>query len=51
MILRRGFLKRLLALVAVPMLPAAAVAATPPRVVGGWVLTDRDLTEIARLDR
>jgi hypothetical protein len=51
MILRRGFLKRLLALVALPLLPATAVAATPPRVVGGWVLTDRDLTEIARLDR
>lgn len=32
MILRRGFLKRLLALVALPMLPAAAVAA-PAR---GW---------------
>jgi hypothetical protein len=57
MIPRRGFLKRIMALVALPTLfalpaPRAGASARPAaRVVGGWVLTERDLTEIARLDR
>lgn len=50
---RRGFLRRLLALLALPLLPAAPAAArtTKVLVLDGWVLTERDLGEIARLDR
>lgn len=50
---RRGFLARLLAALHLPLLSALPVRAEAPRVGvhQGWVLTERDLSEIARLDR
>ena len=50
---RRGFLARLLAALHLPLLPALPARAEAPRatVHDGWILTERDLSEIARLDR
>lgn len=49
---RRGVLARLAAFLCLPLLPGAGAAAAPRTALHeGWVLTDRDLAEIARLDR
>jgi hypothetical protein len=49
---RRRVLALLLAVLApLPAAPPRAAPQAGARLVGGWVLTDRDLAAIARLDR